>query len=276
MEFRDIRLDEGLIIVEKTAFMTKHELHAHDALEISIVLKNKIKYHLLHKDYFGHPGDVFLYRPFEPHYTLIEEDDEPAEWIMVLFSPSLVASLPIGDKLLTPFYSPDLSPHIPSDSPYASLIREASLQAVKEQKEQKPGWEAKRYINVYDILLYIYRHYMENSTDSDIDQTTVSEMTAVIRYMIQHSHEKIDAETLFSRTRYRKTLFHQKFKEIAGISPNRFLNRLRLQQAIHKLNHTNLPITEIALDCGFSNISYFNRCFSDYLGISPRQFRNRR
>lgn len=275
MRHEDIRLDGGLQISEKTAFMTEHDKHSHDTLEISIVLHNVIKYHLVEKDVFGQPGDVFLYRPFEPHFTLVEDATQPAEWIMVLFSPSIVSSLPLGHHLLAPFYAAHLSPHMPSDSPFAPLIHQAAIQAVKEQKERKPGWEAKRLIHVYDILIYIYRHYMEENADDSADLADVPDIVHVIQYMMNHRQDKLDVNNLIPLTTLRKTRFYQRFRAITGLTPSQFMNRFRLQSAIHRLNHTNMTITEIAYDCGFGTISYFNRCFKEYMGISPREHRRR-
>ena len=52
-----------------------------------------------------------------------------------------------------------------------------------------------------------------------------------------------------------------------------YLNQYRLNMAARQLTATDLPVTTIALESGFNNISYFNRVFKKYFGITPREFR---
>ena len=57
-----------------------------------------------------------------------------------------------------------------------------------------------------------------------------------------------------------------------GMTPNEFILELRLQQAAQQLE-AGCGITEAAFGCGFSNLSYFRRCFRKYYALSPREFR---
>lgn len=51
------------------------------------------------------------------------------------------------------------------------------------------------------------------------------------------------------------------------------LLRRRLTEVARRLSHSGRPISEVAMDCGFSDISYFNRRFHDRFGMSPRAYR---
>lgn len=52
-----------------------------------------------------------------------------------------------------------------------------------------------------------------------------------------------------------------------------YVNQLRIEKAKTLLSETSLPISVIAFDCGYNNISHFNRVFKAELGISPQEFR---
>lgn len=58
-----------------------------------------------------------------------------------------------------------------------------------------------------------------------------------------------------------------------GMTLSEFVNRLRLERAREKLLHTDCNISEIAIDCGFQNISYFNRLFRSHYGCTPKSIR---
>jgi len=60
-----------------------------------------------------------------------------------------------------------------------------------------------------------------------------------------------------------------------GLSPTQYVNRIRIQHAAMLLAGTDRALTDIALDCGFENLSYFHRLFRDQYGTTPRGYRLR-
>ncbi len=67
--------------------------------------------------------------------------------------------------------------------------------------------------------------------------------------------------------------FRRLFKETYALSPKKYLLNLRLAEACRSLAHTRKTVLEIAFDCGFSNISNFNRRFKDAFKMSAREYR---
>jgi transcriptional regulator GlxA family with amidase domain len=58
-----------------------------------------------------------------------------------------------------------------------------------------------------------------------------------------------------------------------AMSPGAFYKKLRLQIAERMLRESTRPVMNIALDCGFADLSYFGRAFREAFGASPRAFR---
>jgi AraC family transcriptional regulator len=67
--------------------------------------------------------------------------------------------------------------------------------------------------------------------------------------------------------------FAKKFRNSAGLSLQRFVNRRRLQSSMALLRADSTPLSQIALDLGFSSQSHFTRLFSDMTGFTPSSFR---
>lgn len=63
------------------------------------------------------------------------------------------------------------------------------------------------------------------------------------------------------------------FQQAAGMTPNDYLQRLRVSRAGELLSHTTRPVTEIAISCGFSSSQYFSSVFRKYTGQTPSAFR---
>jgi len=65
------------------------------------------------------------------------------------------------------------------------------------------------------------------------------------------------------------------FKKETGQSPYAFIQQARLDLAQICLRYSNMSITQIAINCGFSDLYSFSKFFKSRIGMSPRAFRNR-
>lgn len=67
--------------------------------------------------------------------------------------------------------------------------------------------------------------------------------------------------------------FCRTFAQMTGRTPIDYLNYYRVEQAGERLAFTDRPVTEIAMNCGFNDMSYFSRVFSRYKGVTPSAYR---
>lgn len=98
-------------------------------------------------------------------------------------------------------------------------------------------------------------------------------MTEVLRYMAAHTAAPHKITGLARMARLSPYHFLRSFKATTGVTPHQWLLRARLREAAEKLAATSLPVTDIALDVGFEDLSNFTRSFRAEFGASPRQFR---
>lgn len=66
------------------------------------------------------------------------------------------------------------------------------------------------------------------------------------------------------------------FKQHTGMTMTDYLNNIRINYSVLLLQTQNLSIQQIAFECGFSNISYFNRIFKSHYNMTPTQFKRQR
>lgn len=67
--------------------------------------------------------------------------------------------------------------------------------------------------------------------------------------------------------------FYKLFKKQTGITPNLFLNTLRMERAIDRLTSTDHSVTNIGFELGFSSQASFSRFFASNVGIAPSDYR---
>ncbi|MGL6200378.1 MAG: helix-turn-helix transcriptional regulator [Lachnospiraceae bacterium] len=65
------------------------------------------------------------------------------------------------------------------------------------------------------------------------------------------------------------------FKKYVDMTSIEYLNKYRLSMTLEQLKHSSDSVTNIALENGFNNISYYNRLFKKQFGITPREYRCR-
>ncbi|HEX4927901.1 MAG TPA: AraC family transcriptional regulator [Burkholderiales bacterium] len=67
--------------------------------------------------------------------------------------------------------------------------------------------------------------------------------------------------------------FLRTFRKAIGVTPHQYLVRVRLARAAKLLAQENLSVTDVALECGFADLSNFVRTFGRAAGVSPKRFR---
>ena len=69
-----------------------------------------------------------------------------------------------------------------------------------------------------------------------------------------------------------KSLIYR-FHEYLNMTPSQYLNKKKIDKAIELLLSTELSILNIAFECGFNNIEYFDKIFKKTMGLTPLRYR---
>lgn len=104
-------------------------------------------------------------------------------------------------------------------------------------------------------------------------------MSNVIReaqnHILRQASSSIDFESMAQQLGIGYSSFRHRFKQQTGVSPIQFQSSIRLNRAKDLLVSTDLSVSEIATICGFENIYYFSRHFTEKLGIPPTAYRTK-
>ncbi|SCB26808.1 helix-turn-helix transcriptional regulator [Cupriavidus alkaliphilus] len=92
-------------------------------------------------------------------------------------------------------------------------------------------------------------------------------------FLAQNLDQKIDLETLAAQVGLSRFHFTRAFKTSFGMPPYRYLLNLRIRKAADLLRSSQMPVTTIALEVGFSCPSEFARAFRQVMNCTPRDFR---
>ncbi len=98
-------------------------------------------------------------------------------------------------------------------------------------------------------------------------------MERVCDFIDAHLTEEIARSHLAKIAALSESAFSRFFKSRTGRSVPQYVNELRISRACRMLAEDRLNITDIALDCGFPNLSNFNRRFREIMKTTPREYR---
>lgn len=215
------------------------------------VSHNNTAYHLQKEDcIFINSGEI--------HYIKGSEDSITD---ILMFDTALLGN--ISPKHFQLLY-PRLRHHYPVME-YFHAIRD-------ELKKKKEFYDVKVSCLMTDFIIDIFRH------EPLCEQKQLKDSSSIENYknLLSEIEEKCSYITFEDACDFMglsKPYFSRFFKNISGMTFSQYLNIIRLEKAIHMLNHNteNLSITLIASACGFDTIRHFNRVFKDFTGLSPRQ-----
>jgi PAS domain S-box-containing protein len=101
------------------------------------------------------------------------------------------------------------------------------------------------------------------------------QFSKVIAYVEERYRTSLEVSELARIACLSESQFRKRFVKLFKISPSKFINRIRVQTAAKLLLSSKEPISEIALQCGFCDQSYFTRQFSHFFGLTPKRYRDR-
>gem|GEM_PF-476727 len=108
-------------------------------------------------------------------------------------------------------------------------------------------------------------------TVTSIDEKLIIRLKELIEENIQN--QQLTLEMLATEVGVSRAQLFRKVKALTGLTPNNFIKAIRLKYAAQLLDNDKFQITEIAFLSGFSEASYFSRCFKENFGCSPKEYK---
>ncbi len=112
--------------------------------------------------------------------------------------------------------------------------------------------------------------FVEPSSDAEHERINV-----VFQYLSTHFTQEISLDTIANVASMTTNSFCRYFKKRTGKPFSNFLNDMRIEYACHLIAGSMRSYGEVAMECGYNNLSYFNRQFKLIMGLTPRQYRNK-
>lgn len=250
--------------------------HWHNETELIVIQKGSGIVHVDFNRYKVSAGSIIVVLPGHLH-SIEEEEGMKMEYENILFRGEMLFTNS-EDICSGEFLTPLFNGKIPVDNhihPGISYYDEFSsiVKNMDRLCELRPyGYQLALKGYLFQLLFLLTTNQRGNHLTAT-EEKILQKIKFIIQFVQEHYSEQITIEQMADLCHYSSSHFMKFFKEHMRTGFVHYLNDYRLTMAHRMLGESQESILEIAQQCGFDNLSYFNRLFKRKYGVTPRQIR---
>ena len=249
-------LNDGLQIVEYK--IGNGDIHFHSNIEICIVEDGSVEALVNDSKKILKRGDVAISLSYDSH-SYVSGDD--ARYSVLLLPDD------ICDKFYAVMQAKKLASPFLCDAECGTRIIDYLLQIKSDSAN-----EFLRIGGVYLLLGLIKERLLVETFTDNADSVLLSRL---LLYIHKNYNKKITLASISKAFGYHPSYISSYFKAGVNLSIVRYINVIRLKNAILLMQHKKHTVTQIAMDCGFSSTRTFYRVFRQEFGCSPKEYKEK-
>lgn len=237
--------------------------HAHEEFSFAVTLAGRQDFYCGGTFHKSPPGNIILFNPEEVHdgHSGV---DERLRYAMFYIHPKQLAPWLecVGVKRSHSFYVRETLVQDPVLR--ASLLNLAGMMTAQPNNSIEQEHE----------LLRVAARLAQRADQFDMERHTSRldrQMARAKEYIQAHCCRELSLDDVSNEINLSKYHFVRLFHRQFGITPHQYIVNCRVNQARVALE-SGRSLSDVALDCGFSDLSHFNRRFKPIFGMTPHQY----
>lgn len=257
-------------------------IHSHDFFELAYIYEGCGK-SLGDCPTAVNEGDFLLILPGGNHCTVSNEKGAP--WVRVC---NLLATMDyffnICKKCVVLTGDTEFFDMLTSGEPTCLIMRDSKdgamlniLRTMLDEHDTNDEYTPAMMQNLFvNLLITASRLYNKKRSSQNEETVTKKNIHLIKSYIKSHIGEKLTLDLLAAQLHYSPEYFSRYFKQATGKNVSEYITNLRIDRAKELLESTDMPISDICYECGYSSLSNFRSNFGKYCGMSPKEFRKQR
>ena len=248
-------------------------VHWHDEFEIIYVRSGFLTVSISGESYIGKTGEAFVVSPGNLH--LMGAQTGTVDYYTFLFPLKYISFRTddmLDEKLLEPLNSGHLMicPRVKDTAKELCEQLIEIYEAKKDESESKITTQVRTKIILLQFILEMWKKGFVIENDTSGRNTVEKEM---VSYIQQNFTGKISLREFGEQFHLSEKYISRYFKEHFHITLSQYVTYLRLEHAKQLLQDTDIPVTDVAVQSGYQNVSYFIRSFQKAYAVSPLKYR---
>jgi len=270
--------DSSFAIREFTAPCKENIFHFHEEYELTFVVKGTGERFIGGKLESFADNDLVLIGKNTPHYYIHNAESQKldkAPVIVVHFSSDFLG------KQLT---------QIPEFEELTKLLENAKVgiafsykvmkkiaPILKKMLSQKGLDKLISLITIFRFLLQDKQYKLIGNIgfDGQLSQKDENRINIIYSFISNNYHQKVSLDEIAQMAHLSPSAFCRFFKRLSRKPFLKYLNEYRIGKACRLLTSTELPVGNIAFNCGFGNMANFNRRFKVETNFTPLAYRKK-
>ena len=220
------------------------------------IAKGKERF-FLDSEVIADEGSFIYFRPFEKQKHIYEESKTGEFYYIHFNAPADFDLFGFKNSVVYPTKT-------------STKVRDMFEEIISELQNKQPAYELVCVSKLFNIIALLSR---ETKKKSAPQSRFFNKISFVIQKMNKEYQNSYNLEDYAKMCNMSKFHFLRVFKNITGVSPLEYRNKIRLDHAKEFLEDTNAPINEIARNVGYTSSAYFCDAFKTKFGVSPSQYR---
>lgn len=264
-EERTICFDKDLEIeaYRFKGIMQKFPNHFHEYYVIGFIESGRRHLSCKNKEYNIGTGDLLLFNPMDNH-TCRQIDNKTLDYRCMNIKQEIMKKAVF--EVTGKEYSPCFSQPVVFHSEQISLLRELHKAVMENQPDFK---KEEIFLFLIEQLTEEYSQPFPHEKAEDVNAT----IQTVCNYIDEHYQEHITLDYLSCLSKMNKYSLLRSFTKVRGITPYRYLETIRINEA-KKLLESGVEPIGAAMQTGFVDQSHFTNFFKEFIGLTPKQYKN--
>ena len=250
--------------------------HFHPYAELIYITEGSVFAISDDKEYYLTEGDMLLFFKDSVH-SISASSIKEAGFLGIKFDTSrLTVSTgytPRLQTLLTAARKQGARVRFRDGEPGLNELKDFFTGCDKELKERKLGFDIAVHSRLCLLMTGLIRIWslegiMLNNVGDYVSRDELS-LQSILEYMDRHLDENLKVEELARRCNMSYPHFARSFREMYGRSCKEYLELLRVEKAEELLRFTELPLSDVAQELGYSDLSHFIRVYKKLKGTTP-------
>lgn len=263
--------------------------HWHQELECIVVFSGSMNYHVNNNTYTLHAGDGIIVNTNRIHLCssattdsnkLSDTEDDnsshDAEYAVLLLHPdTLRFNSRMEQKYINPLLFDNNSEvfFLQHDILWQQEACAIILEIYHAVIDRIPCFELVAQSKFFQLWSLLYQNTIAQNGYELEETDPMSPLKNMISYIQSNYQNKMTLNDIAEAGTMCQSKCCRLFRDALKQSPIEYLQNHRITRSIYLLEHTELTITEIALECGFHGASYFTETFRKINGITPKEYR---
>lgn len=256
--------------------------HYHQEFELSFITEGAGQRIIGDSTEKFHPGDLIFIGPRIPHVWFPDtkhrrqHSGRTLESVYLLFNqdilPASLTSLPEFKNIRNAIRLSERGVQITGETLNEVSRIMLQLPYMNNMKRLMLFYEIMDIIGQSDSFTYLASEdYVKTKF-----ATTNNRINNIHEFLMKNYQNDIDLKEVAEIAHMAPASVCRFFKSTTGLTIFEYLNKIKINYSCQLLLNTDLNILDISYDCGFNNLSHFNKQFKKFTGNTPTQYRNLR